>query len=91
MEKVTKWEDVSFIISSSYRKKVLNGLTQPNTPSKLSKELKINKTHISRALSELESKKMIKCLTPNIKKGKIYVLADYGKTVLEQVSKSNLS
>jgi len=87
MKEVTKWDDISFIISSSYRHKVLKGLNEPKTPSKLSKELGINKTHISRALSELESKNMIKCLTPEVKKGRIYVATDYGREVLEKFSK----
>ena len=87
MKKVTKWEDVSFILSSSYRTKILKNLNVPKTPSKLSKELIINKTHISRGLSELEEKKMIKCLTPDVRKGKIYVISDYGKEVLESVGK----
>ncbi len=30
---------------------------------------------------------MIKCLTPETKKGKIYVITDYGKDILEKVSK----
>ena len=59
MKEVTKWDDVSFVISSSYRVKVLESLSKPKTPSKLSKESGINKTHISRALSELENKKMV--------------------------------
>ncbi len=83
MNKVTKWEDVSFIISSSYRLKVSKSLNTPKNPSKLSKELNINKTHISRALSELEKRKMIKCLTPEAKKGKIYQSTEYGKKILE--------
>ncbi|MEK6872045.1 MAG: hypothetical protein AABX16_04040 [Nanoarchaeota archaeon] len=57
MEKVTKWDDISLIISSSYRHKVLKSLNDPKTPSKISKELEINKTHISRALSNLKTKK----------------------------------
>ncbi len=87
MKKVTKWNDVSFIISSSYRTKILESLNIPKTPSKLSKELVINKTHISRALSELEGKKMIKCLSPESKKGRIYQITDYGKRVLEKVER----
>ncbi|MBS3099283.1 ArsR family transcriptional regulator [Candidatus Pacearchaeota archaeon] len=87
MKEVTKWEDVSFVLSSSYRKRVLEKLENPTIPSKLSKELKINKTHISRALSELEAKKMIKCLTPNVSKGKIYTIENYGKEILKEVNK----
>jgi len=84
MKKVTKWEDSSFVISSTYRKKVLKRLENPTTPSKLSKELEINKTHISRTLSELESKQLIKCLTPDSKKGRIYKITEYGKEILEK-------
>ena len=71
MNKETIWKDVSFIISSEYRKKVLEKLETPKTPSNLSKEININISHVSRALSELESKKMIECLTPESNKGKL--------------------
>jgi len=87
MKKVTKWEDVSYILSSNHRKKNLQNLTNPTTPSKLSRELNINKTHISRGLKELEEKKMIKCLTPKVAKGKLYVITNYGKEILKEVSK----
>ena len=87
MNKVIKWEDVSYIISSNYRKSILQNLTNPTMPSKLSRELNINKTHISRGLNELEKKKMIECLTPRVTKGKLYMITDYGKEILKEVSK----
>ena len=87
MNEATKWNNISFILSSNYRKKVLQNLETPKMPSKLSKILDINKTHISRALKELESKKMIKCLTPNSNKGKLYVISDYGEDILKEVIK----
>ena len=85
MNKETIWKDVSFIISSEYRKKVLEKLETPKTPSNLSKEININISHVSRALSELESKKMIECLTPESNKGKLYIITKYGKDVLNKV------
>ena len=87
MEEVTKWEDVSFVISSSYRIRILKSLSTPKTPSKLSSELDINKTHISRALSELEERNMIECLTPSSRKGKIYKISILGKEILSNASK----
>ena len=87
MNKVIKWEDVSYIISSNYRKSILQNLTNPTMPSKLSRELNINKTHISRGLNELEKKKMIECLTNKVNKGKLYMITDYGKEILKEVSK----
>ncbi len=89
MNKATKWEDVSFIISSGYRKKVLESLKNPKTPSKISKELNINKTHISKTLKELLNKKSIICLTPKAKKGKLYLLSNYGKEILKEILKLN--
>ncbi len=84
MKKVTNWEDVSFVNSSSYRKSVLEKLDKPKTPSALSKEINLNKTHISRALSELMERKLIICLTPESRKSKIYRITDYGKKILEK-------
>ena len=85
MEKVTIWDDVSFIISSDYRKKVLQELNNPKTPSNLSLSLNINKTHISRALGELSNKNLVKCLTPASKKGRLYIISEYGEKVLKKV------
>ena len=89
MNKATKWEDVSFIISSSYRERVLESLKDPKTPTKISKELNINKTHISKTLKELLSKKIITCLTPKANKGKLYLLSNYGKEILKEILKLN--
>jgi len=87
MKEDTKWEDIGFIASSEYRKKVLKVLENHKMPSSLSRELNINKTHISRTLKELSNRKMIECKTPNIRKGKIYVITDYGKNVLKKEEK----
>jgi len=66
MDNATKWKQVSFIISSKYRRKVLEIIDgNPKIPSKISKELKIDKAHISKTLRELEKEELIKCLTPN--------------------------
>jgi len=84
MKKGTNWDDIGFVISSNYRKKVLKALGTEKQPSELSKELNINKTHISRTLNELDAKGMIKCLNPNLKKGKLYVISDYGRKILNE-------
>mgnify|MGYP002065140088 CR=1 FL=1 len=86
MNEATKWELVSLIISSEYRKEVLRNLDKPKTPTTISKELKINKTHISKTLKELESKNLITCLSPNANKGKLYLITGVGKEILKEVS-----
>lgn len=84
MEKVTNWEDVGLITSSTYRKRVLERVQKPNMPSILSKELNLNKTHISRALKELLNKALIECKNPKTTKGRIYEITTYGKKVLKE-------
>ncbi len=87
MKDETIWTDVGYVVSSSYRKKVLEILDKPKMPSTMSREVNVNKTHISRALKELVDKDIIKCLNPESNKGKLYVISDYGKKILEKVNK----
>lgn len=87
MQKKTNWEDVGFVASSEYRKNVLRSLITPNVPLKLSKDLKYNKSHVSRALKELSDKKMIECKNPDARKGRIYVILEYGKAILKEIDK----
>ena len=85
MKERINWEDVSFVIVSSYRVKVLELLEVPTTPSKLSEATNINITHVSRALAELESKKLIECLTPDVSKGRLYRITEYGREIQKAI------
>ena len=68
------WEECSYIIRGKNRRRVFLTLETPRTPTQLSDELKIHLSHVSRALGELESKKLVVCLTPAEKVGRIYRL-----------------
>ncbi len=84
------WELVGYIMASKYRKEIILKLSKKNyLPSILAKETKSRISHISRALKELEDKKIIECLNKNSKKGKIYSLTGLGKDILQQI-KDNL-
>ena len=82
--KKNDWNDIGFIVRSKHRQRILKLLENPKTPSKISKELNINKTHISKTLKELLSKKTIICLTPKANKGKLYIISNYGKEILRE-------
>lgn len=57
----------------------------PITPTKLKKELKIDKAHISRALNDLTKKKWVHCLTPNVRKTKLFQITKSGKGIEKEV------
>jgi len=64
---------------------VFLALETPKTPTQLAKSLKIHLPHVSRALGELESRKLVECLTPAEKVGRIYRLSAEGRRVLRMV------
>ncbi len=79
------WETISFVIGSTYRKMVLEKLNFPKIPTQLAKELNINKAHVSRALTELAKKGLVKCLTPQARKGKIFERTQKGNKIKENL------
>ncbi len=81
------WGDVSYVIASKTRKAILLKLETPRTPTFLAKDLSINLANVSRALTELESKDVVICLTPEQKVGKIYSLTKKGKDIVGQMKK----
>ncbi|MDE1867903.1 MAG: helix-turn-helix transcriptional regulator, partial [Thaumarchaeota archaeon] len=75
------WDEVSFIIASKTRKAVISRLETPRTPTFLAKDLDLNLANISRAITELEDKGIVVCLTPQQKVGRIYSLTKKGKDI----------
>ncbi len=74
-------------MASKYRQNVLFALHEKSmTPSMISKKTKIYPSHVSMTLNELTGKKLIECLTPELRKGKLYVLTDIGTTILKKLS-----
>jgi predicted transcriptional regulator len=79
------WNLCSYVIRGKNRRMVFLALETPKTPTQLSKELKIYLPHVSRSLGELESRKLVECLTPAEKVGRIYRLSAEGRRVLKMV------
>lgn len=73
----------SFVVASSYRKKVILALEKkPKTPKEISEEINIYMVHISRTLRELTKEGLTKCITPEKVKGRLYQLTADGKKIL---------
>lgn len=79
------WKNVSYVLSSKQRAQILTLLETPRTPTQLAKLTKISLANIWIKLKGLEQNKLILCLTPKVKKGKIYVLSNLGKEALTVV------
>jgi DNA-binding MarR family transcriptional regulator len=80
------WEDYSFIIASTYRKRILLALeNKPKTPTQIALETKIHKGNVSKILGELRKKQFVECITPNVRKARFYCLTNKGKEVARKI------
>lgn len=77
-----KWTVFGKISSSSYRKRILLSLMDANkTPKEIAKDSSVKFSHVSNVLRQLMRMKTIKCLTPDLKKGRIYSMTAFGKEI----------
>jgi len=79
------WELLAFVKMSEQRQNVLKALTEPKIPSELAKSLKMDLSHVSRALLQLEEKKLVKCLNPDTRKGRFYQRTEKATQILAQL------
>lgn len=81
------WSDFSYVVSSSYRERVLSALAaRPMLPAQLAKETQVRIFHVSRALRELSDRRLVACLTPELRsRGRLYGLTQEGSHLLQQI------
>ena len=74
-----------FVIRGKLRTKVLKSLSKPNTPTILAKKLSTDRPSVSRSILFLSKKKLLKCLNPDDKRGRLYVITEEGEKVLKDI------
>jgi predicted transcriptional regulator len=79
-------DGISLVEMSSYREKVLLDLKEKiKTPSRIAKSTDIRTNHVSNALKELKEHKLVDCLNPEKKQGRIYKITKLGEEVLKYI------
>lgn len=82
------WTLYGFVKASKYRTKIVDALAASHKiPSQIALETKLFKTHVSTVLKDLVNEKIVVCLTPNLRRGKIYGLTPEGKKISAYLSK----
>jgi len=82
-----EWDCIGFVCASRYRTRIVGFLLrQSNTPSVISRETNIKISHVSRALNQLEERKIVECLTPNRLKGRIFGLTSRGISIAKKIA-----
>jgi len=82
------WEKYGYTIASNYRIKVVVALNEkPKTPSEIAEETGLYLSHVSSTVSDLVKKGLIKCLTPSLRRGKVFDLTEAGKEIAAEIKK----
>jgi len=77
---------IALVSRSEYREKILFDLKDKvRTPSKISKSTNIQASHISKYLKSLKEADLIVCLNEEANQGRIYMITELGKEVLEHI------
>lgn len=77
---------IGYVLASNYRKKILLALKEKAlTPNVISEKTGIYPTHVSTALSQLSKMNIVICLTPKLKKGRLYDLTKEGRSILNSI------
>jgi DNA-binding MarR family transcriptional regulator len=89
----TDWAAVGYVISSTYRIRVLRRLAEsPAPPSKIAEDTDCATSHVSRALVDLRENGLVYLLVPEgRKKGRIYGITDRGREIWETIEAQNLA
>ncbi len=75
------WDKFSFVVSGINRKRVLLAIPKPMTPTQISERTKTSLSNVSHALTELKKQKLVKCINPKARVGKIYRQTKLGREI----------
>lgn len=54
-------------------------------PSEIARDSDIRQNHISKVLSELKAHKLVECINPEVRKGRLYRHTDKGVDVVKNI------
>ncbi len=80
MEK-TVIKDYSWIVRGKQRRKILQTLNHPMTPTQIKERTGIKVTNVSDVVRSMEEINIAKCLNPKEKLGRLYELTQKGKKI----------
>ena len=82
------WENAGILKASPSRQKILELLSKRSmTPKEIAQQSKLHLSQVSRGLREMEKRNMVRCMTPNLKRGRIYAVTEKGREALKLAGK----
>ncbi len=80
-------KDYSWIVRGKQRKKVIKAMGKVKIPTEIKEETKLSLNNVSDVLREFKKKKIVRCLNPKEKTGRLYELTPKGMKIREMIEK----
>lgn len=81
------WTKYGHVIASEHRKKVVITLTErPKTPKQIANDTGLYLSHVSHTVQDLTKKGIVECLTPELRRGRIFKLSEDGQEIAKQLT-----
>ena len=80
-------EDYYWVVRGKQRKKVMKIMGKTKIPTEIKEETKLSLNNVSDVLREFKKKKIVKCLNPKEKTGRLYKLTPKGMRIREMLEK----
>lgn len=78
-------EDYYWIVRGKQRKKIIKVMGKTKIPTEIKEETKLSLNNVSDVLREFKKKKIVKCLNPKEKTGRLYKLTPKGMKIKEMI------
>ncbi len=78
-------EDYYWIVRGKQRKKIIKVMGKAKIPTEIKEDTKLSLNNVSDVLREFKKKKIVKCLNPKEKTGRLYKLTPKGMRIREMV------
>lgn len=82
-----EWEKIGLVKASQHRQSILRILANGSaTPKEIAVGLRIHFSQVTRSLREMQERNIVQCLTPKLRKGRIYAITKEGKEILKKIN-----
>ncbi|MFH0701768.1 MAG: hypothetical protein V2A62_05005 [Candidatus Woesearchaeota archaeon] len=77
----------AWIVRGKQRRIIIKVLDRPKTPTLIKEDTNVKVSNVSDVLRAMEKRKLVKCINPKEKLGRLYELTCLGKKIREELVK----
>ena len=77
-----------WVVRGKQRKRIIKVMNKPKIPTEIKEETKLSLNNVSDVLSKFRKKKIVQCLNPKEKTGRLYQLTPKGMRIRDMLKEN---